>query len=214
MKLSKPKSTEQQLRFWDEPLGNHGHVRVVLGDMAEVLTAKFFGGVRYRTDSTADYSPDVVVGNQYLEVKACGLSKQTFIYSGRVQKDEKFSKEHHLAYVIWWHSVKTSRASTVAELQYLFLNNLLGVFIVPWDEIYKLIKTLPEEKLNSHYGKHGTGQYSSGYRLNITSLLPYQVMQFNYDSQKQLQQQRQEVSKANRPSCNSSTRRRLVQSRC
>lgn len=188
MKLSKPKSTEQQLRLWDEPLGNHGHVRTVLGDMAELLTAKFFGGVRYKTDSTADYSPDVVVGNdQYLEVKAAGLSKQTFIYAGRVQKDEEFSKEHHLAYVIWWHKVKTSRASTVQELQYLFLNNLLGVFVVPWKEVYAIVKTLPEEKLNSHYGHHGTGHYGSGYRLSISSLLPFQVMQFDYGNTYQQQ---------------------------
>jgi len=170
----------RQLRLWDEPLGNHGHCRTVIGNLAERLTLAFFGGVRHKTDSRVSYCPDVSTNGIYLEVKAAGCSNQTFIYSGRVQKDRNFAKDHPLAYVIWWHAAETKRTQTVFELESLVIKKLRAVFVVPWEDMDSIIRTLPEEKLNSKYGNSdqpGT-LYGSGYRINIRSLSPFLLFSF------------------------------------
>lgn len=71
--LSGYKSLERQAYLFDEPLPRHGHVRCVVGDLCERLTAAMVGGRRHKTDCTADYCPDVSDerGNYY-ESKAGG----------------------------------------------------------------------------------------------------------------------------------------------
>lgn len=174
MKISTARSQFSQPTLFDPgdvPLGNHGHIRGVLGNFAEELTAKLF---RHKTDSTCNYCPDVVRGSVYFECKAMGKSNQTFVYAGRLDKDREFAQDHWLGYAVWWHGVDTSRARTVRELQTLFLCELRGLFVVPFEVIDTLCSARPAEKLNSKYGKCGPGTlYGSGYRLNARELLPW-----------------------------------------
>lgn len=178
MKISAPKNRDSQRQLWapeDPPLGNHGHVRTVLGDFAEELTAKLFGGRRHKTDSTCGYCPDVVRGTVYFECKAMGRSNQTFIYSGRLEKDREFAGEHWLGYVVWWHAVDTSRAETAGELRALMLSQLRGVFVVPFEAIDTIAAGKPVEPLNSKYGRSNEAGslYGSGVRISSTELLPW-----------------------------------------
>lgn len=155
MKLSGYKSQNQQLRLWDEPLGNHGHVRTVLGAFAEELTASLFGGRRHRTMTGVDYCPDVSVGEVYLEVKTMGRSLQTWIYSGRLEKDIAFSAAYPLLYCIWKHATDSSQAVTVDGLKDLFLRSLQAVYLVPFSTMHQISQAAPRTPCNSkYYGKH------------------------------------------------------------
>ena len=178
MKISAPRSNSRQLEIFergDAPLGNHGHIRGLLGGFAEELTAEIFRGRRYKTDSTCDYCPDVVSGSVYFECKACGKSNQTFIYSGRLDKDRAFAADHWLGYAVWSHGVETNRAATAGELRSLFLKQLRGLYVVPFEAIDAICSSKPAEKLNSKYGhsnEPGT-LYGSGYRVNLKELQPW-----------------------------------------
>lgn len=177
MKISAQRSSFQQLDFFqgDEPLGNHGTVRNIIGNCAEELTKKVLRLRRHKTDSTCDYCPDLSRGSIYFESKAMGCSNQTFIYTGRLEKDREFAADNWLGYAIWWHSAKTKQAQTVGELRALFHWHLRGLFIVPFEAIETLCDARPIEPLNSKYGRSnepGT-LYGSGYRINARELYPW-----------------------------------------
>lgn len=187
MKISGYKTADRQLTFWDQPLGNHGHCRTVLGDLVEDLTARLFNGRRHKTDCTADYCPDVSAGGVYLECKAAGKSKQIFVYGGRLEKDCEFSEHHPLLYVIWHHRTNTKRYSTVEGLQRGFLRNMQCVYVVPFQEICRICREeVPKEKLNSkYYGSHGSDevkqQYGEGYRIRLRLLQSWKVITWKSD---------------------------------
>lgn len=177
------KSSATQLTLWDMPLGNHGHVRTVLGDFVEDLTAMLFGGRRHKTDCTKDYCPDVSVVERdlYLECKAAGLSRQTFIYAGRIERDRKFAAHHGLYYAIWHHRARTVLASTVSELQQLFLASMQCIYVVPFAVIDALCKS--PQKLNSKYGHSDTNPvYGSGYRIRLQDLTPWRLIEWSTDT--------------------------------
>lgn len=99
MNISGLKSLERQPLLWAEPLGGHGHVRHVIGNLVEELTAKLMHGRRHKTQSTMDYCPDVSaplyddgewLNTQYFECKAAGSSNEMFVYKGRLIKDREF----------------------------------------------------------------------------------------------------------------------------
>lgn len=176
------KSRDVQSTLWDFPIGNHGHVRTVLGDFVEDLTALLLGGKRHKTDSTKDYCPDVSVieRDAYFECKAAGLSKQTFVYEGRVERDRDFAAHHGLFYVIWHHRTETKLARTVNELKQMFLANMQRVYIVPFMVIDDYCRSHTPEKLNSKYGKHSDAEtYGSGYRINLRDIAEYAVIEWN-----------------------------------
>ncbi len=170
MKLSKPKNTTKQSRFWEQPLGNHGSVRTHLGDFVEELTARLFNGVRFRTDCGADYCPDVRVKDTYLECKTVGNSRQTLIYEGRLEKDRRFSESHTLLYCIWTHDLETTLYPdlTVEGIQRLFLTHVQKIYLVPFPEICRIALETGVTKLNSKYGnQYNNPVYSSGYRIPL-----------------------------------------------
>ena len=174
MRVSGYKSSEVQGLLFTQPLGNHGHVRTVVGDLAEKLTCKLVGGRRHKTQSTAEYCPDVSDGmGTYYESKATGQSKQAFIYGGRLEKDKRFvAAGYNLSYVIWQHNAETKQVSTVEELRQLVLQTMLGVHVVPFQKIADICGLLPVEKLNSKYGEalSRPGTYGTGYRINLSLL--------------------------------------------
>jgi hypothetical protein len=164
---------EHQPRLFAEPIGNHGHVRVLLGDIAERLTAKFFNGHRYRTDCRSDYCPDVTAGGQFFEVKTVGKTNHTFIYEGRLKKDRKFyDAGNSLSYVLWQHRSLTRICLDVFELECLFLATLIRVLVVPFQFIEQAALMSPVTKLNSKYGHSNTNPtYGAGYRIPISRVL-------------------------------------------
>ena len=172
MIISKYKSEERQFKLWDEPLGNHGHVRTVIGELAEELTSNLVKGRRHKTQSNADYCPDVSADGEYFESKVVGRSKTAFVYSGRVEKDRRFVAEgNRLFYVVWSHSADTKQAKFIEELRQIVLANMQAVYVVPFIAIDELCRSSSEEKLNSKYGRSHDGTlYGSGFRLHLSLL--------------------------------------------
>lgn len=176
MLISGFKSTEVQNFLYEEALRGHGHVRTVVGDLMERLTAAMVCGRRHKTQSNVDYCPDVScidsTGVRYFESKAAGMSKQVFIYEGRILKDREFVKQgNRLDYVIWHHLADTKKASTVQELETLLYASLQCVWTVPLVEIDRICSGLTVENLNSNYGGTDRKTYGSGFRIPL-SLLP------------------------------------------
>ena len=179
-KVSGLRSKWTQLLIWDPPLGNHGHVRNVIGNLVEDLTAALIDGHRHKTDSRAEYCPDVSADNVYYESKAAGRSRQTFIYSGRLIKDRLFTADYNLKYVIWHHQAETKTAKTVGELERLILRSMRSVYIVPFSSVDTICSALAEEKLNSKYGGTCRKTYGSGYRISIKLLSEFMIAHLPY----------------------------------
>jgi hypothetical protein len=173
------KPPERQMAFWSPPLRNHAHIRNFLGEIAEEATAHITGGRRHKTDSRADYCPDVSAGKLYFECKAAGCSNQTFVYQGRLAKDVVFASERSLIYAVWHHAVKTLELQTVDELREQFYATLKGVYFVPFAEFNRICMGLNLEKLNSKYGpahtRGGEATYGAGYRVPIKALAPWRI---------------------------------------
>ncbi len=174
--ISGYKSEDTQLRLWDKwdkPIGNHGNARVVIGELVEELTEKLTGGRRHKTNSLADYCPDVSVAHingqyiWYYECKAAGKNRETFIYGGRLKKDREFAKQHSLYYIIWHHTTDTTKAETELELRKMVKENMKFVYAVPFVAIDQLCSRLKLEKLNSGYGNPENPLYGEGYRLKL-----------------------------------------------
>lgn len=187
-------STEEQLTFWDEPLGNHGHVRTVIGRLVEELTAEFVGGKRHRTDSQSVYCPDVSRRHiltdygvclfdtaQYFESKSAGNSKQTFVYTGRLVKDRAFvDLGNELYYVVWHHRAHSKEAKTISQLEWLVGERMREVYVVPFGAFEAVCLSLKVEPLNSqYYGPAATRDqketYGSGYRVPLKLIEAYRV---------------------------------------
>lgn len=188
MKVSGLKSAEQ-LRLFDYPLreGDHGYARHVIGELIEEISAIVLGGYRHRTDSRSDYCPDISVGRNFYECKAAGLSRQTLIYAGRLKKDRRFARRHQLFYLIWHHRAYTKDARSVDELRSLLLQRIQCAYIVPFNAIDAICKSLREEKLcsASAYGLNGRASnkkaYGSGYRLPLKSIQDYRAIEWRID---------------------------------
>lgn len=189
MRISDIKTARpNQLTLWEPELGNHGHIRNIIGELTEELIATLFGGERHKTDCNCDYCPDVSVcfptlpdpigivrkpkgyGRLYMECKAAGRSNQTFIYEGRLEKDKQFAKDHLLCYAILKHRTITKYASTVPELTALFLTSLDCLYIVPFEILLTIIGDQEPEPLNSSYGGTDRKTYGSGYRIPLRSI--------------------------------------------
>lgn len=169
--ISSAKSTEKQPLLWDEPLRGHGHVRFIIGDLVERLVAERLGGIRRKNDCRCDYCPDVVVdGTRYVECKAVGRSNQVFVYAGRLDKDRRFVElGNDLSYFILRHDVDTLAASTVQQLEAMVVEGTVAMYHMPFAIIDQACSKLPEEKLNSKYGRHGNDQcYGSGFRMTLS----------------------------------------------
>lgn len=190
MKVSSHKSAEQ-LKLFDYPLyeGDHGYARHVVGETIEQLSAIVLGGFRHSTNSQADYCPDISVkkpdgpGLIYYECKAAGLSRQTFIYAGRLKKDRRFNKQTcgRLFYLIWHHKAYTKDARSVDELRSLLLQRIQCAYIVPFQAIDAICESLNEEKLNSAYGQSKQSDlkvYGSGFRLPLKSIESYKAIEW------------------------------------
>lgn len=164
------KSTEVQGYLWDD-LGNHGHVRTVVGALAERLTAKLVGGKIHKTDSTADYCPDVSVNGTYFESKAVGRSNQAFVYGGRLEKDRAFATSHRLVYVIWNHAADSKVVSSITDLERLVLSTMRRLYVVPFAAIDRVCAGMTPDKLNSKYGgSSDRPEYGSGFRISLSLL--------------------------------------------
>lgn len=180
MMISGYKSSERQPLLWDEPLGNHGHVRTVIGDLMEDLTALILGGRRHKT-SAGCYCPDVSVGEeQFFESKAAGRNGQTFVYAGRLVKDRHFAfSGRRLSYVVWHHRANTLEVSTEGELRRLVLESTEAVYLVPFAEIDRVCLDRPAEPLNSAYGSTDRKTYGSGHRIPVLFLKSWMLKKFS-----------------------------------
>lgn len=196
--LKKPAKYRQPFLF-QQPLGNHGHRRYVIGDFMESLTASVLGCDRHVCSSKAEYCPDMsirpgdgLLGRIYVECKAVGLTKEAFVYAGRLAKDRIFYNEgNDLFYVIWHHKVKTLNYDTVEDLQSALLQKLQWMAVVPFPYIDELSKKLPEEKINTRYGikhyKRPYGEssnariYGSGIRIPLVLIEPFIYLRWKYD---------------------------------
>ena len=162
-----------------EPLRGMGHIRTVIGNTVEDLTCALIpDSRRHKTDSRADYCPDVSANGRYYETKAVGRSREAFVYSGRLKKDRQFVDDgNQLDYVIWHHKVAVAGIQTVEELSSAIIGNIVSAYIIPFDDFWFLCQWLPVEKLNSKYGKHQTepSTYGTGYRINLTWLDNYRL---------------------------------------
>lgn len=168
--ISGLKSTEVQGYLWDD-LGNHGHVRTVVGALAEKLTAKLVNGKIHKTDSTASYCPDVSSNGTYFESKAVGRSNQAFVYGGRLEKDRVFAAEHRLVYVIWNHAANSKTVGSVSELEGLVFSTMRRLYIVPFAAIDQICSAITPGKLNSKYGgSNERPEYGSGFRISLSLL--------------------------------------------
>ena len=176
VKISELKTKLRQPMLFDEPLGNHGHVRTLIGEWAEQITAYVFEGNRHRTDSTADYCPDVSTSEGYIECKAAGRSRQTFIYGGRLDKDTAFANGHPLSYCIWTHSADSKQAATVSQLRRMFFGSLTGYVLIPFWNLHRIALAQPITRLNSKYGNSNSNPtYGSGYRIPLRLLDRWRV---------------------------------------
>jgi len=113
-------------------------------------------------------------GKIFIECKAAGNSKQTFIYAGRVEKDRKFAEERVLYYAIVHHGLNTKDYETVEELQRALFPKLKCLYFVPFDEIDRLC--VKEEPLNSGYGGTDRRTYGSGFRIPLGKLEDWKVL--------------------------------------
>lgn len=192
MLISPKRSDFIQHRLFDEPLGNHGHRRVVIGDLAEQLTMLFFGGfesiARHITRCNCDYCPDVTFLLErtiYLECKAVGNTRRAIIYKGRLERDCRFAATHQLFYAIWHHRASTLTVDMIQDLRQLVIKNLDSFYLVPFSEIYSLCLESSLMKFNSGYGyKPGSPinkkVYGEGYRLPLNKLQSWKVFDFEY----------------------------------
>lgn len=191
MILSRHQSAKQ-LPLFDYPIeeSDHGYARHVVGELIEEISALVLGGFRHKTDSQADYCPDISRpksigrGLDFFECKAAGLSRQTFIYEGRLKKDRRFAKRFDLKYLIWHHTAKTKQARSVFELRSLLLQRIVCAYLVPFSVIDSICQGLSVEKLNSAYGHSDSNPvYGSGVRIPIKALEAYRFIEWEFHSQ-------------------------------
>lgn len=203
MQISTLKHDNPQLRLFDEPLGNHGHVRYILGDFVETLTAELFRGTRHSTGhkqhnnkqrNNSDqqqvyYAPDICCERYcfccqnahyfYLECKATGRSNQFLIYQGRLEKDRIFAETHQLFYCIWHHNTNTLLYSSTQELRDALLSHLRGIYIIPFLAVDEAAKSRRVQKLNSHYGNSdGNPVYGCGITMPLSLFNDFKVAEF------------------------------------
>jgi hypothetical protein len=164
------------LKGGDQENKPHGQVRTIVGNFFEDITQLVLGGRRHKTDCQADYCPDISAGSDYYEVKAAGRTNQTFIYEGRLEKDNKFCNlGHSLYYFVWHHKLDTKQyyGQSIHDLETGLLNSIVGQYRIRFQDIYKICKSKKAEKLNSQYGGPDKKTYGAGYRINISEIKQY-----------------------------------------
>lgn len=175
MTISPLKGTERQLRLFDEPLGGHGHIRTLIGEWTECFFASIFNLNRHKTDCTADYCPDLstkTAPTTYFECKGVGLTKQTFVYSGRLTKDRVFFEQgNELYYLILHHTCKTTDYQTVNQLLEGWKANLQSIYVIHFQDFANIASFRSTEPLNSKYGHSDDNPtYGSGKRIPLSLL--------------------------------------------
>lgn len=170
MRISGYRGTEKQLLLFPEPLRGAGHVRVIIGNLVETLTAVLVGGRRHKTQSNVDYCPDVSCARGYFESKAVGRNRAGFVYGGRLRKDQRFATTQSLYYVLWHHVAATRLADTVEGLEALVLANLRAVWVVSFSRLHAICAATAEVRINSAYGPQGNVLYGSGHRFALSKL--------------------------------------------
>jgi len=175
VKVSGLKDRHSQRLLFDEPLGNHGHVRTLVGDWTEDLIARLMGWVRHKTDCRCDYCPDLSdEAGHYVETKAAGKTNQTFVYSGRLAKDRKFvDAGHRLTYAVLHHGCKTKRYDMREELREAWLRSLRCLYLIPFDDFEAITLSREEKPLNS---KYGNPTYGAGYRIPLSLLEKFKTL--------------------------------------
>lgn len=172
MKISGLRSDWRQPLLFPENLGNHGHVRNVIGELAEELTAHYVSGRRHKVQGNVIYCPDVSRREGFFESKAAGNSNQTFIYGGRLEKDRNFAMSgNRLWYVIWHHEAASKGVETTEALRSLVLQKTRKVYVVPFLVMDNICGEITPDKLNSKYGGSDSRPiYGTGYRIPLKLL--------------------------------------------
>lgn len=185
MIVSRPDLSLRQPLLFDRTLRGHGAVRYAVGDFYETLTANVFGGVRHRTDSRAQYCPDVVIGDTiFLECKAARRSVgNLLVYHGRLDKDFDFSRTRLLFYVVWCHNVAGNSYSTVEQLEDALMLETLWCAVIPFDEVWRLCKKHASKTYNTEYGKSSNSKlYDRLYRVRLCDVEPWKLFDWQVDA--------------------------------
>lgn len=191
MRISGPRSTERQLSMWPEPISSMAQTRNHCGEFAEQLTAIVVGGHRLKTDSRADYCPDILCGaSTYVECKSVGRNGYGFVFEGRRAKDQSFNADgRQLLYLFWRHRMKTEGIGDVDELRRQWCASVKLGILVPFALVDDLLTSRPLKRFNVEVDAKGRrlgyGQESKGYsngrtlplslvsaRCNVTAWLP------------------------------------------
>lgn len=179
MKISGYRNDWTQGVLFDEPVTCHGQRRNEVGNLAEELAVDFLGGRRHKVDGRSNYCPDISIkiGRRihYYECKAAGRTRQTFVYSGRLQKDRLFvDSGKQLHYIIWHHMTSLKGAESVSDLKALVLANMICVYVIPFAAIEAECVGRSPMKLNSNYGgQHNRPGYGTGYRMPLSAFSPF-----------------------------------------
>jgi hypothetical protein len=188
MRISLPRSRWIQQTLFDPYLRGHGHIRTVIGETVEILSAEMLGGVRHRT-SGGDYCPDVSLPDAggepwYFECRAAGRNRETFVYEGRLEADRFFTLGgRSLFYLIWHHFADTKSVDTVESLRTLVASTMRAVYVVPFAHFDRIATARPVEKLNSAYGlKPGCLSapkvYGAGRRVKLAAIESYRLFTY------------------------------------
>jgi hypothetical protein len=180
----------QQFLFDTKKIKTLGHARYVVGDVCEKVIAERTGATRLRTDSTADYCPDLKVSEtQYLESKASGNTKRVIVYIHRLWCDRRFVDAHNvnLDYWVCQHDVKIEKlihqVDSIDEFEEVVRQALYRIVVVPLPKLETLLLNTPTRRLNTRciktgpnegmilgYGKSG---YGVGWDVPVKDLIPY-----------------------------------------
>jgi hypothetical protein len=156
MRLSRPltlRPEDPQQTFWDagdHPLVGPGEARHLCGEFFERGAAELAGAVRYRTDGTAEYCPDLGYGPDFIEAKAVGNSNRVLAYERRLERDARLVAEGHgLWYWIFHHEANALTAKTRRELYAMLAGHFRWSLALPWRLLRPILMAAPLKRLNT-----------------------------------------------------------------
>ena len=146
----------QSFLFDPKRIKTLGHARYVVGDVCEKVISELTGAVRLRTDSTADYCPDLKIPpNRFLESKAAGLTGKFIVYIHRLWCDRRFIDAHNveLEYWITQHDLKITdlmnQVDSLTEFEEQFRKGIYRIVAIPFPKLEQILLNTPTRRLNT-----------------------------------------------------------------
>lgn len=158
------KRPSDQGKMWDwigdRVLSSYPMTRPYIGDFFEEATCSLLDAQRLKTDSSADICPDLYVPSEgvYLESKAVGRSNTSILYEHRIAKYDRFLREgHRLYYVFWRHKYRWlgGEGTTLFKLREDLARSVFAAIIVSAYTVHKAAMACAL-KNTSYSGGHKT----------------------------------------------------------